>query len=255
MLISYPIGLLTQLTGKIVTMPFNLPEPAHKRDYVRLMFARIAPSYDLMNRIMTFGQDSRWRRRVIDILQPKEGKLYLDAGAGTGDLSQLIINATPSSTVFAIDLTYEMIEQGKACHTNKKIIWIQADTQYLPFENGVFEGVVSGYVYRNVTDIDKAITEHVRVSKSAGKIICLDSTPPSKNLLYPFILLYLKWIMPLIGRLVTGDSQAYRYLSLSTSRHLSAQEMAERMEQNGCANIQFEKWMAGTIAIHSGSKP
>lgn len=236
-------------------MPFNLPEPAKKHDYVRLMFARIAPFYDRMNRIMTFGQDSRWRRRVIELLQPQEKRIYLDAGAGTGDLSKLIVNATPLSTVFAIDLTREMIDLGKKRHPDERIIWLQADTQFLPFENGIFQGVVSGYVYRNVTDIDKAITEHIRVTTSTGKIICLDSTPPSKNLLYPFIQLYLKWILPLIGRLVTGDSQAYRYLSLSTSRHLTAQELAKCMERNGCVNIQFEKWMAGTIAIHSGSKP
>lgn len=245
---------IKRLDSKINLMPFTLPEPSQKSEYVGALFSRIAPFYDRMNRIMTFGQDIRWRKRVIDLLEPQNWKVYLDAGAGTGDLAQMIVTATQSSIVVAVDLTREMINLGKKNHIDNRILWVQADTLSLPFKSDVFDGVVSGYVLRNVVNINQAIGEQVRVTTAGTKVISLDTTPPENNLLYPFIQIYLRWIMPLLGKLVTGDAQAYRYLSVSSDRHLPSKELDERMRLSGLTDVTHEKWMAGTMAIHSGRK-
>ncbi len=235
-------------------MPFTLPEPTQKSAYVRQMFDRIAPFYEKMNRIMTLGQDHKWRRRVIQLLDPEDRKIYLDVGAGTGDLSRLITLANSSSSVIAVDMTREMMEMGRKNPESGRVIWVQADAQHLPFSNGVFNGIVSGFLFRNVTDIDQAMNEQARVVLNGGKVICLDTTPPVKNLLYPFIRLYLKWVLPFIGKMISGDPHAYTYLSESTARHLSIQELSQKMNLNGIVEVRFEKWMAGTMAIHSGKK-
>ncbi len=176
------------------------------------MFSRIAPFYDRMNKIMTFGQDSRWRKRVVQLLQPVDGNLYLDSGAGTGDLSELILKAAPNARVVAADLTWEMIALGKKTRKDDGILWLLADAQSLPFASGSFKGTVSGYLFRNVPDIDRTLVEQVRVLGIKSRLISLDTTPPARSILLPFILFYLKWIIPFFGRLLSGDNQAYDYL-------------------------------------------
>lgn len=231
-----------------------LPTTDSKREYVRDMFARIAGRYDLMNRIMTFGQDVHWRKRVVQILAPESDKIYLDAGAGTGDLSLEIIRQSPDSRVVAMDLTYQMLAAGKIGAAQPGISCVVADAQALPFSDSLFSGVVSGYLFRNVPDIDRAIAEQTRVMTNGAGFICLDTTPPNRNLLYPFILVYLKWIIPLLGMLIVKDRQAYDYLPESTRRHITADELAQKMKSAGLAGVTWEKLMFGTMAIHSAVK-
>ncbi|HEX7555811.1 MAG TPA: ubiquinone/menaquinone biosynthesis methyltransferase, partial [Leptolinea sp.] len=232
-----------------------LPKSENKRDYVQHMFARIAGQYDLMNRIISLGQDSVWRRKVVQILRPESSAVYLDLGAGTGDLSYAIIKDAPGAHVVAADLTLGMLLYGKLKKNSQNISWVAADAQALPFKQDTFSGVVSGYLLRNVPDIDIALKEQMRVIRHACKIISLDTTPPAPNLLYPFIIFYLKWIIPLVGWIITRDGQAYSYLPESTRKHLTAESLFKRMQKAGFESIKFEKLMFGTMAIHSGKKP
>jgi len=231
-----------------------MPEKENKREYVRHMFARIARRYDLMNRIMSLGQDVRWRKIVVRKLEPRPREMYLDVGAGTGDLSLEISKNSPDSRVIAVDLTYQMLAYGKITPENPEISRVVADAQALPFPNGIFSGVVSGYLLRNVPDIDRALLEQKRVMAKGAGIICLDTTPPDHNFLYPFIMVYLKWIIPVLGKMIVNDRQAYDYLPESTRRHVSAGDLALKMEDAGLTSVTWQKLMFGTMAVHSANK-
>lgn len=235
-------------------MNTTLPDAHHKRDYVQNMFSRIAGRYDLMNRIMSLGQDGVWRKRVVNILDPRQGQVFLDTGAGTGDLSLEILRKSPAAKVVAVDLTIEMMLTEKLAGEDRRVFRVVADAQHLPFADEQFDGAVSGYLFRNVPDIHQALNEQIRVIKHAATMVSLDTTPPERNFFRPFILIYLKWILPVMGKLISGDSQAYRYLPESTNQHLSASILAAWIEQAGFVDVYWKKMMFGTMAIHSGKK-
>lgn len=232
----------------------SLPEKENKRDYVRDMFARIAARYDLMNRIMSFGQDVQWRRMAIRALFPRPGSLYLDVGAGTGDLTLELLKQSPASRVIAVDLTYQMLAYGRIPPDLSGVFRVVADAQALPFADETFSGAVSGYLLRNVPEINLAILEQKRVIAEKCRIVCLDTTPPDRNLLYPFIICYLKYIIPVLGRIIVRDQSAYDYLPESTRQHVSAVKLGKIMEDCGMTAVTWKKYMFGTMAIHSAEK-
>ncbi len=173
------------------------------------MFGRIASRYDLMNRLMTFGQDVYWRREAVRRLEIPASAVVLDAGAGTGDIAFQIMHDRKDVRVIASDLTPEMVEVGRRRPEAQRILCVVADAQYLPFAHGVFAGVVSGYLLRNVPDLNRTLTEQARVLHLGGRMVALDTTPPRRNLLRPFLLCYLQVIIPLLGRIIAGDAEAY----------------------------------------------
>lgn len=231
-----------------------LPDKDTKRDYVRGMFSRIAARYDLMNRIMSFGQDAGWRRFVVEKLNPQSDGMYLDVGAGTGDLTLEITRNSPGAKVVAVDLTFQMLASGRIDPDLPGVFKVVADAQSLPFAESIFSGAVSGYLLRNVPEIKLAILEQKHVIKPGSNIVCLDTTPPEHNFLYPFIMFYLKFIIPVLGWIIVRDRQAYAYLPESTRRHVSASELEKIMVVCGLENVAWEKRMFGTMAIHSARR-
>jgi demethylmenaquinone methyltransferase/2-methoxy-6-polyprenyl-1,4-benzoquinol methylase len=224
-------------------------------DKVRGMFARISGRYDLLNRVMTFGRDRAWRHEAIGYLKVQPGQTILDAGCGTGDIALEIRNKVPSTIVIAADLTLEMIKVGINRPGGETVHWVVADAEYLPFGNAVFDGVISGYLLRNVPRVPVALAEQFRVTVPEGRLVSLDTTPPRKNLLYPFIKFYLKFIIPVMGKILTGDRAAYTYLPETTAHFLSAEVLAERIAQAGYRDITFVRRMFGSMAIHRAKKP
>jgi demethylmenaquinone methyltransferase/2-methoxy-6-polyprenyl-1,4-benzoquinol methylase len=221
--------------------------------YVQGMFARIARRYDLMNRLMTAGQDVRWRREVIRLAAlPSRGSL-LDLGAGTGDLARQALRQMPDCLPVAADFTLEMMLEGKR-RLAERLVWAAADALNLPFPGESFDAVVSGFLLRNVSDINQTLHEQYRVLKLGGRIVALDTTRPVRNALTPLINLHLHRVIPTLGRLIAGDAEAYRYLPDSTESFLSAEVLAKRMQAAGFREIGFYRVMFGTVAIHWGSK-
>ncbi|HLE16619.1 MAG TPA: ubiquinone/menaquinone biosynthesis methyltransferase [Anaerolineales bacterium] len=222
--------------------------------YVQAMFARIARRYDLMNRLMTAGQDIRWRREVVRRAQLPLGGRLLDLGAGTGDLAREARRQQPSGQPVAADFTLEMMRVGKAHPASAGFPWAAADALCLPFEGEVFDAVVSGFLMRNVVDLPQALREQRRVLRPGGRVVILDTTRPAHNLLSPFIRLHLKYVIPTLGRLVTGVGEAYTYLPDSTQAFLTAEQLAEEMWLAGFSQVGYRRLMFGTIAIHWGQK-
>jgi demethylmenaquinone methyltransferase/2-methoxy-6-polyprenyl-1,4-benzoquinol methylase len=227
---------------------------SERSTYVRHMFARIAPRYDLLNRLMTFGQDKGWRADTVACLEIKPGDLVLDNGCGTGDLALEILAKHPSCRIIASDLTPEMVAVARRRPKAAKIDWVIADSQRLPFADSSFNGVVSGYLLRNLPDASGGLNEQVRVISRGGRMAALDTTPP-RGMLAPFIRFYLRFIIPALGRAIAGDGEAYTYLPQSTEQFLSAEKLASRMEEAGFENVSFARRMFGTMAIHYGRKP
>lgn len=246
---------MTNLTGV---------ERAH---YVQKMFGQIAPHYDLMNRLMTVGQDTRWRQTVIRrAALPPDGWL-LDLGAGTGDLAYLARQEFPGLHTIAADFTLGMMQVGKKRISNGSFLsasdppastglsWSGADASQLPFPNHRFDAIVSGFLLRNVVDLPRSLNEQHRVLKPGGRLVALDTSPPPRSPLAPLLRFHLHTVIPSLGKLITGQEDAYRYLPDSTENFLEPEQMAVRLEKAGFIRVGFERRMFGTIAIYWGIKP
>ncbi len=230
---------MTNLTGQ------------ERSKYVQSMFTKIAHRYDVMNRLMTGGQDIRWRKLVIKLARLKPNASLLDLGTGTGDLAREALLQEPQAKVTAADFTIEMMRVGKK---SGSLQFSAADALNLPFKDSTFDAVVSGFLMRNVTDIQQALKEQYRTLKSGGRIVILDTTRPKKNILSPFIWIHMHFIIPAIGGLLSGERDAYNYLPDTTENFLTAEQLAARMIAAGFKKVDFKRLMFGTIGMHWGEK-
>lgn len=222
---------------------------------VKTMFDGIAGHYDLMNRLMTMGQDQRWRRFVVRMTGMLEGGRVLDLACGTGDIAALLQRSTAAAKVLGADFSAQMLAEARRRFPNRNICWQVCDANQLPYGDGVFQAVTFGYLLRNVDDSLRVLTEVLRVLDDGGRVVCLDTTPPPKNVLYPFVMIYLHVAIPLLGLLVTRDRSAYTYLTGSTMHFHDTEELAALFERAGFEHVGYKTFMFGTIAVHWGCKP
>lgn len=234
-------------------MKTDLPT-GEKSAYVRGVFTRIAPRYDLMNRLMTAGQDVTWRREVIRRAELPPGGRLLDLGAGTGDLAREALRQYPAAQVVAADFTLAMMITGRA-RGGLLQNWSAADALQLPFASESFDAVVSGFLLRNVTDAPAALAEMWRVLRPGGRMVALDTTRPTENFFSPFVRFHMRRVIPALGAVVTGQRDAYTYLPVSSEGFLAAEELLAHITAAGFVQAGFQRRMLGTIAIHWGRKP
>lgn len=230
------------------------PSGLERARYVQQMFARISLRYDLMNRLITAGQDVFWRQEVVQRLNLPQNSWLIDLGAGTGDLAKEAYRKHPDWHCVAVDFTLEMMQAGRKINDGAGLDWLGSDALCLPFTAETFLAAVSGFLMRNVSDIDQALREQYRILKPGGKIIILDTTRPAENLFRPLINFHLHRMIPLIGALISGEKEAYTYLPVSTEHFLSAEQMAARLVMAGFHDVGFHRLMFGTVAIHWGLK-
>ncbi len=222
---------------------------------VREMFARIAGRYDLLNRIMTLGQDRRWRDAAIRRLEISPPGRVLDIGCGTGDIALEVARRQAGITIVALDFTREMIDIARRRQYGERVAWVIGDALHLPFAARQFQGVISGFLMRNVTSVPAALAEQGRVCQAGGRLAVLDTTRPRPNIFTPLVQLHLKVGIPLLGRLIAGDAQAYRYLPDTTRHFLTAESLAEAIRSAGFGGVGYARRMLDTIAIHWARKP
>jgi demethylmenaquinone methyltransferase/2-methoxy-6-polyprenyl-1,4-benzoquinol methylase len=221
---------------------------------VQRMFDAIARRYDLMNRVMTFGQDQRWRRFAVDKAGSVGNGWVLDLATGTGDIASLIRQTSPESNVIGADFSQNMLAEAAKRFPDCRIAWQACDANNLPYGDNLFKAVTFGYLLRNVDDSLRVLKEVRRVLAVGGKVVCLDTTPPGKTVLYPFIQLYLHYGIPLLGKLIARDEAAYSYLTGSTLDFHEAEELAVLFREAGFHRVTYKKFMMGTIGIHWGTK-
>lgn len=225
--------------------------------YVQDMFGRIAERYNFMNRVMTFGQDMRWRKFVVkQAALPQNGAL-LDLATGTGDIAFEAAEQYPNARVVGADFAMPMMHVGQREPRGDTIEWSGADALNLPFPDASFDAVVSGYLVRNVIDIPRTLEEQMRVLKPGGRVVILDTSPPQDNLLKPFIKIHLDYVIPVMGRMIGGQAaaDAYTYLPESTQAFKTPDELADLLREAGYTNVDYKLFMFGTMAVHWAEKP
>ncbi len=236
------------------SQPPVLPSTDEKPRFVNTMFARIASTYDLVNRLMSLGQDQRWRRELLGYCQlPIHGTL-LDVGTGTGDIAYEAMRRYPGVQAYGTDFTYEMMAAGVGKLPGRILPFAQGDTFSLPYPDNTFDAVVSGFLLRNVVDRAAALREQARVTKPGGRVVCLETTPPTNSPLGPLFRFYFFRLVPMLGGIVSGDPQAYSYLPHSTVAFPKPIILQYLMEEAGLQNVFYIEKMFGAVAIHVGTK-
>lgn len=227
------------------------------------MFSRIAPRYDLMNRVMSAGQDLHWRRLAVEAAGLRAGDRLLDVATGTGDVVFLAQALVPDLHVVAADFSLEMMRAGRErtdsvrrrANGARPAAWTGADTYALPFLNARFDAVISAFLLRNLTRPLAGLREQVRVLKPGGRLVMLDATPPPDNWSRPFIQLYLGRLVPMLGSLIAGQPDAYRYLPRSIANFMRPERIERLFEQAGLEHVYHRSFMMGTAAMAVGVKP
>ena len=209
---------------------------------VQRMFDRIAPVYDLMNRVMTMGLDQRWRRKTVRaVVEP--GDRVLDAACGTGDLA--IIAAKAGGVVTGLDFSERMLERAR--RKAPELEWVRGDLLALPFEDESFDSATVGFGVRNVADLAAGIEELRRVLRPGGRLAILEITQP-RGPLRIFYSLWFDRIVPLLGKILPGG-EAYTYLPASVRRFPGPDDLAAQL--TGFRDVQYRLFAGGIVALHT----
>lgn len=230
----------------------TLPPLEEKPRYVREMFAAAARRYDLMNRLMTLGQDQKWRRMVVESCQLPPGGRLLDVATGTGDIALEALRMRPDVRVVGADFTHEMMRVGQNKDAGARIPFVGSDALRLPFPAGCFDAACSGFLMRNVTDIAATFAEQRRVVRAGGRVVCLEITRPATPLWRDLFQLYFFRFVPRVMAFASSNKGAYTYLPHSTLAFPRPPQLAVIMEEAGLRNVRYRILMLGTIALHVG---
>jgi demethylmenaquinone methyltransferase / 2-methoxy-6-polyprenyl-1,4-benzoquinol methylase len=213
---------------------------------VRTMFDRIAPVYDLMNRVMTAGLDGRWRRLAAEAAV-RSGDRVLDACCGTGDLA--LACARAGGRVSGLDFSERMLERAR--RKAPELEWVRGDLLELPFADASFDAATVGFGVRNVESLDRALAELRRVLRPGGRLAILEITVPRGPLRVFYRLWFYRLVPLLVGRLLRGGA-AYTYLPASVRRFPGPEELAELMRASGFERVSFRLLAGGIVALHVG---
>jgi demethylmenaquinone methyltransferase/2-methoxy-6-polyprenyl-1,4-benzoquinol methylase len=222
------------------------------------MFDRIAPRYDLLNRLLSAGTDVRWRRRAVDLLDRDPGARVLDLCTGTADLLVEALGRDPGSSGLGVDLSQPMLERGVAKLRRRglqgRARLVGGDVERLPVAEGCFDGALVAFGIRNVADARAALAEVHRALRPGGRLVVLEFAMPS-GILGRLYRLYFTRILPLVGGLVSGDRSAYSYLPASVARFPTPEGFGALMEEAGLVCVRWQLLTGGIACLHRGERP
>jgi demethylmenaquinone methyltransferase/2-methoxy-6-polyprenyl-1,4-benzoquinol methylase len=222
-------------------------------DQVRAMFDRITPAYDRMNRIMSLGMDGSWRALAVRASGVAPGDAALDVCCGTGDLAIELLDAVSTrGRVVGLDFSEAMLDAAR--RKSSQIEWVRGDALALPFPDGGFAAATIGFGMRNLADPLRGFAELARVVRPGGRVVCLELTDPPAWAA-PFARLWTERTVPLLGRLVARETDAYRYLPASVRRFPPAGELAGVMSRAGLHRVRYRRLSGGAVAVHVGTVP
>ncbi len=226
-----------------------------KNKLVNSVFSNVHKKYDLMNDIMSLGIHRLWKEKFIDWMNPQPNTKLIDVASGTGDIAKLFFNKTNNTgKITCIEPNIKMLEQGKNKLKNHDTInWINAQAEEIPLKDNTFDYYSISYGIRNVSNINYALKEALRVLKPGGRFMCLEFSKIDNELLNFLYRQYSKTI-PLIGKLIVGSEKPYEYLIDSIENFYNQDQLADLMVNNGFSNIEFRNLSSGISAIHSGWK-
>ncbi|MEQ8302363.1 MAG: bifunctional demethylmenaquinone methyltransferase/2-methoxy-6-polyprenyl-1,4-benzoquinol methylase UbiE [Cyclobacteriaceae bacterium] len=240
----------------MTVLPYK-QEQSGKKEQVAKMFDNISGNYDFLNHFLSLGIDISWRKKAIKLLGEVEPKQILDVATGTGDVAIMALSLNPDK-VMGADISAGMLEVGKeklkAKKMEDKIELILADSENLPFEENKFDGVIVAFGVRNFENLEKGLSEMLRVTRAGGKIVVLEFSKPAR---FPFKQLYnfyFKFVLPKIGRWISSDSSAYTYLPESVQAFPDGSDFVNILKRLGYKNTTCKPLTFGVSSIYTGIK-
>lgn len=225
-----------------------------KRRYVRQLFATIAARYDLITRVLSYGQDTRWKAQLVSLAEIRPGQRALDLAAGTGDIALAV--AARGARPIALDVTHRMLQLARLRERHGEhgawpaVQFVTGDMTQLPFGTALFDVVTTGYGLRNAPDLDCAIDEIARTLKPGGRLLSLDFNKPEHAVVRTAYLAYLTVVGSVLGWLLHRDPDTYRYIPESIKRYPGAGGVAERLMARGFETVIVKPLLFGLMSIH-----
>ena len=240
-----------------VDFGFEAVPVAEKQSRVANVFSSVAPSYDIMNDLMSGGIHRLWKDALIDWLAPSEGQVLIDLAGGTGDIALRFLRRG-GSFVHVVDINADMISAGQKRRDMKayssQLDWIVASAEDIPLQTGTADRVTISFGLRNVTSRETALREALRVLKPGGRFCCLEFSTVQNVTLSKLYDLWSFKVLPRLGKIVAHDEAAYRYLAESIRTFPKQHELAGMLSDSGFAQVRFRNLSNGIAAIHSGWK-
>jgi ubiquinone/menaquinone biosynthesis methyltransferases len=223
------------------------------------VFHSVASKYDMMNDMMSFGIHRLWKRYTVEMSGVRAGQRVLDLAGGTGDLAMKFSRIVgPTGQVVLADINASMLEVGRKRLVDEGIVgnveYAQVNAECLPFPDNHFDLITIAFGLRNVTDKDKALASMHRVLKPGGRLLVLEFSKPAVPGLSPLYDLYSFTMLPMMGKIIAGDSESYRYLAESIRMHPDQETLKGMMENAGFDRVEFFNLSGGIVALHRGFK-
>ena len=229
---------------------------SQKTKMVQDVFTKVTDKYDLMNNLMSFGAHRIWKKKLIQLMNIQSNDYIIDVGSGTGDITNLIHKNHSAASIISIDLNFNMLKHGKEKikHKSNKISWVNCNAENLPFKNNTFDKYIISFCLRNVTLIDNALYEAIRILKPGGSFYCLEFSAPISPFINRIYNFYKSKIIPVIGEQVTKNKKAYKYLEESISQFPNQDILLSKLNQIGFENTSVINLFNGIVSIHKGFK-
>lgn len=249
-----------QKAGVAITEPFgSQAEKTPSRQDVYRMFDRIASRYDLVNRLLSFGQDIRWRKKLAELLPEKQSQIILDLATGTGDvLLSLVKYSKNIRYAIGLDMSAKMLAEARRklprSGISENLSLLRADATNIPCCDNSFDVVTIAFGIRNVTDVKKSLSEMHRVLNDSGKVLILEFSLPPNILIRKPHLFYLRYLLPAIGGLISGDKEAYQYLNTTIESFPYGNDFLKLLDEAGFKNTKAQPLTFGVATIYEGQK-
>ena len=232
-------------------------EGTSKKEEVREMFNNISKRYDFLNHFLSLGIDKIWRRKAINLLKEVKPKKILDIATGTGDFAIAALRLNPDAVV-GLDLSEGMLNVGKEKMKKKghadKISMVLGDSENLPFEDGEFDALTVGFGVRNFEDLEKGLSEMLRVVRKDGKLVILEFSKPKKFPIKQSFSFYSKYIIPVLGKKISKDESAYAYLPESVAAFPEGESFEAVMKKVGYRDVKSMLVSGGIATIYYAYK-
>lgn len=238
------------MKGASLERAFDTPETKHR--YVRRLFATIAPRYDLITRVLSFGRDSHWKTRLVELADVRPGTRMLDLACGTGDIA--FEGARRGASAVGLDITASMVDLARAKAGSERLSWLLGDMAALPVASGSFDLVTTGYGLRNTSDLPGALADIHRVLRPGGRLCSLDFDRPERATVRGVYLTFLTVFGSTLGFVLHGDPDTYRYIPASIRRYPGARGVCDLMRAAGFRDVRHIRVLGGLMAIHLAIK-
>lgn len=229
----------------------------NKKQQVTKMFDTISKEYDGLNRVISFGIDVKWRKKVVDIVDAHQPQNILDIATGTGDLA-ISLAKTSATEIIGLDISEGMLDVGRKKisekHLGAKIQLVVGDSENLPFENDTFDAITVAFGVRNFENLEKGLSEIHRVLKPQGVFVILETSVPTNTVYKTGYSFYTKYILPSIGKMFSKDQSAYSYLCESASKFPYGEALNNILRQIGFNNVKDMPQTFGVATIYKASK-